>query len=91
MPKTMEFIPGYGYQWSDGTKVYQEQVVHATTGLPISGYDYGKPWAYNKSEVRVVSAEDGYWVMDRLSSFHRHPWKSADKAEKYAKYLRGEN
>jgi hypothetical protein len=82
----MEFIPGYGYRWLDGSRVYQEQEL-GPEGLPLGYRDRGKPWAYKASELYIASGSEGFWVMDRLGSYHRHPYKTHAAAENYLKYL----
>lgn len=88
-PRVMEYIQGYGYLWSDNSKVWQEDQV-LPSGLPIGHTDYGIPWAYSASEIHVTTdGTGGYWVMDRLSSYHKHPWRNADNAERYASHIKG--
>ena len=82
----MEFIPGYGYRWADGSLVYQEQQLIPGTVLPI-GHDYGKPWAFDKAELHIKSMSDGFWLMDRLGSYHRHPFQTVKSAEEYLRKL----
>lgn len=77
----MEYIQGYGWYWPDGKTVYQEQQL--VEGLPIGHTDYGQ----SRGEIRVESHSNGYWVMDRDGSLHRHPFQSADKAQDYADNL----
>lgn len=85
----MEFIPGYGYRWDDGSQVYQEQQL-LPSGWCIGHTNYGKPWAFSATELRVESCSEGFWVMDRLGSYHKHPFRSADAAIAYMAKITGE-
>lgn len=87
----MEYISGYGYYWVTGGKVYQEDQLIPQTCLPIGHTEYGKPWAYQSVEIHIESCSDGFWVMDRLGSYHRHPFRTHDAAALYAKHLKGLN
>jgi len=83
----MEYIPGHGYYWLRGGKVYQEEQLIDGTPLPIGYTDYGRrSWT-----IEAQSHSDGFWVSDRLGSYHRHPFKTLRAAEAYAAILRGED
>jgi tetratricopeptide (TPR) repeat protein len=49
--RTMEFIPGYGYRWDDGSRVYEEDQLQPD-GLPIGSSDSG---ILGYGPARVVS------------------------------------
>jgi hypothetical protein len=86
--RKQEYVTGQGYYWSDTWKrVQQEEELIPGTVLPIGHTDYGKPWAFRASELHIESCSDGLWVMDRLGSYHRHPFKTETAAQAYLKHL----
>lgn len=80
----MYYTPGFGWQWPDGSRVYQEDDLIPGTVLPIGYFDYGK----YISPLRLDSGTEGFWVRDRLSSFHRMPFKTEEAAQAYLDYLK---
>ena len=85
--KQMEYVSDCGYLWSDGSKVYQEDQL-LPDGLPIDYSDYCKPLAFSADELHIESESDGFWVMDRLGSYHRHPYRTESAAKQYLAYLK---
>lgn len=52
-------------------------------GLPIGRWQFGA----NAGSVRVESTEQGYWVMDRLGSLHRYPYRTLESAGVYLLHI----
>lgn len=77
----MEWIPENGHWRDERGKVYQESQMLPNDYLAVGYSDYGRPGAHK--DLRVDSHSDGFWVMDNLGSLHRHPFKSAENAERY--------
>lgn len=65
-----EFVPGIGWL-ENGQRIYEE------TGKSTPVRPVGKVW--------VESHANGYWVMDRLGSLHRNPFRYAENAERFMK------
>lgn len=78
--RQIEFIPGYGYRYPNGSKVYQEH-------LPIDRANYSP--LFQAGTLHIESCSDGLWVMDNLASFHSHPFETMKAAEKYLVELGG--
>lgn len=80
----IDYFPGQGYLYADGSPVYQEEFLIPGTALPIGYEGFGKPLG----EFGAWQGKKGFWVADVNGSCHRYPFRTAEAADAFVAALK---